>query len=138
VDGGYTGKISEVDANLLKNLLNLGYTPVIAPIALGDEYEALNIDGDRTAAYIAAALEADLLILFTDVSGVMVNGKLASKLTLEEAEEALSKVGHGMITKIFAATEALKRGVKKVIISSGVIEEPISSALKGLGTTIMK
>jgi len=138
IDGGYTGKISEVDANLLKSLLNLGYTPVIAPIALSEDYEALNIDGDRAAAYIAAALEADLLVLFTDVSGVMLNGKLIPKLTLEEAEEALSKVGHGMITKIFAATEALKKGVKKVVIASGVVKEPISSALKGLGTTIMK
>ncbi|MEM1587786.1 MAG: [LysW]-aminoadipate/[LysW]-glutamate kinase [Candidatus Bathyarchaeia archaeon] len=138
IDGGYTGRITEVDANILKNLLNFNYTPVIAPIALSEEYEALNIDGDRAAAYIAAALEADLLILFTDVTGVMLNGKLISQLTLEEAEEILSKVGHGMITKIFAATEALKKGVKKVVISSGIIEEPISSALKGSGTTIMK
>jgi len=138
IDGGYTGKITEVDASLLKNLINIGYTPVIAPIALSEEYEALNIDGDRAAAYIAGALEADSLILFTDVAGVMINGKIIQKLTLSEAEEALTKVGHGMITKIFAATEALKKGVKKVIISSGMIEAPISSALKGLGTIIVK
>jgi acetylglutamate/LysW-gamma-L-alpha-aminoadipate kinase len=138
IDGGYTGKIAEVDANLLKNLINVGYTLVIAPIALSEDYEALNIDGDRAAAYIAGALEADSLILFTDVAGVMLNGKITQKLTLEEAEKALTKVGHGMITKIFAATEALKRGVKKVIIASGAIETPISSALEGLGTIIVK
>src|SRR3989304_6534075 len=63
IDGGYTGKISEVNANLLKLLLQNNYVPVIAPVAISEKFEPLNVDGDRTAAYIAGALKADQLIL---------------------------------------------------------------------------
>ena len=55
---------------LLRILIGAGYVPVIAPLALGPENEPLNIDGDRTAAHVAAALQADVLLLITDVGGV--------------------------------------------------------------------
>ncbi len=130
VDGGYTGKISDVNANLLQLLIESGYLPVVAPVAVSEEFEALNVDGDRTAAGIAGALNADRLVLLTDVEGLILNGKLVPKMTISELEETLTKIGHGMITKVHAALEALNQGVDEVLISSGLEKLPISSSLK--------
>lgn len=130
VDGGYTGTISEVNAPLLRMLIENGYVPVIAPVATGKEFEPLNVDGDRAAAYVAGALKADRLILLTDVEGLILNGKLVSKLSISEVKEALPKIGRGMITKVYAAMEALNLGVGEVLITSGLQKLPISSSLK--------
>lgn len=139
VDGGYTGKISKINAPLLKLLLENGYVPVIAPVATGEEFEPLNVDGDRTAAYIAGALNADRLILLTDVKGLILNGKLVPKLRVSEVKETLPKIGRGMITKVYAAMEALNQGVGEVIISSGLEKLPISSSLgHEFGTVISR
>jgi len=129
VDGGYTGKISEVNARLLWLLIENGYVPVIAPIAISEEFEPLNVDGDRTAAYVAGALKADRLIFLTDVEGLTLNGKLVSKLKVSEVKGVLPKIGRGMITKVYAAMEALNLGVGEVIITSGLEKQPISSSL---------
>ncbi len=130
VDGGYTGKISEVNASLLQLLLENGYVPIIAPIAISEEFEPLNVDGDRTAAYIAGALNADRLILLTDVEGLILDDKLVSKLSVSEVEGVLPRIGRGMITKVYAAVEALNLDVGEVLISSGLEKLPISSSLK--------
>ncbi|MEM2082081.1 MAG: [LysW]-aminoadipate/[LysW]-glutamate kinase [Candidatus Bathyarchaeia archaeon] len=137
IDGGYTGKINEVKTELLTLLLEKGYTPVVTPIALSEEFEPLNVDGDRTAAVIASALKADRLILLTDVEGLLLKGKLVSKITAAEAEEALASIGKGMSTKVHAALEALKQGVKEVLITLGAKSQPISSALKHEAGTVM-
>jgi len=139
VDGGYTGKISEVNADLLHLLLQSDYVPVIAPVAIGEGFEPLNVDGDRTAAYIAGALKADRLVLLTDVEGLILNGRLVSRLSISGAKESLPRIGRGMITKVNAATEALSMGVGEVIISSGLANFPVSSPLKHeCGTVISR
>jgi acetylglutamate/LysW-gamma-L-alpha-aminoadipate kinase len=130
IDGGYTGKIKEVDVDLLGLLLEKGYVPVVTPIATSEEFEPLNVDGDRTAAVVAGALKADRLILLTDVEGLLLDGKPVPKITVSEAEEALSSIGKGMSTKVHAALEALNQGVKEVLVTSGVKQHPISYALK--------
>ena len=130
IDGGYTGKITEVKADLLRLLLEKNYTPIVTPIAVSDEYEPLNVDGDRTAAIVAGALKADCLILLTDVEGLMLKGKLISKISATEVKEILSGIGQGMSTKVHAALEALNQGVKEVLITSGLEKQPISAALK--------
>ena len=137
IDGGYTGSIIDVNASLLNLLLDSGYVPVVSPVALSEEYEPLNVDGDRTAAKIAEALQADILILLTDVEGLTIDGKIVSKLSSSEAKDMLAKTGPGMITKIHAAIEALEKGVKKVVISSGLGQTPISSAINHLGGTVI-
>jgi acetylglutamate/LysW-gamma-L-alpha-aminoadipate kinase len=136
ISGDYTGKIDEVDANLLDLLLENGYLPVVAPIALSHEYEPLNCDGDRTAAYVASAVSADKLILLTDVSGLLINGNVVSVLTAAEAKNEIDKIGAGMKKKIFGALEALEGNVKEVIIASGLVDSPISQALEHKGTVI--
>src|SRR5260221_2519420 len=67
----FTGKIEQVNDKLLRLLLEAGYTPVIAPLAIGLEYERLNVDGDRAAAMIAGALGADTLVILSNVPGLL-------------------------------------------------------------------
>ena len=130
INGGYTGKITSVDTRLLKLLIGNRYLPVIAPVAVSEEVEPLNVDADRTAAYLAGNLKADRLILLTDVRGVILNNKLISKLYLSEIDETLPKIGAGMITKVYASMEALNLGVDEVIITRGFGTQPISSSLR--------
>ena len=69
----FTGKIEQINGQLLRLLLDAGYTPVVAPLALGQECERLNIDGDRAAAMVAGALHADHLIILSNVPGLLAN-----------------------------------------------------------------
>jgi [amino group carrier protein]-L-2-aminoadipate 6-kinase len=130
IDGGYTGKIKNVNTDLLKLLLGKGYVPIVTPIAMSEEFEPLNVDGDRTAAIIAGALKADKLILLTDVQGLMLKGERIPKIGAGEVKEVLSSIGAGMSTKVHAALEALTEGVGEVLITSGTGKNPISTALK--------
>ncbi|GBF24274.1 [LysW]-aminoadipate/[LysW]-glutamate kinase [archaeon MnTg01] len=129
IDGGYTGKITNVNDSLIKSLLKQGFTPVIAPIALSEESEFLNVDGDRAAAYVAAKVQSDKVLFITNVDGLLMDDKLVKNLTLEEAKKIRPKIGPGMEKKILAATEALDMGVKEALIANGQKENPISSAI---------
>jgi [amino group carrier protein]-L-2-aminoadipate 6-kinase len=139
MDGGYTGKITKVDTELVTLLLGKGYVPIVTPIALSEAYEPLNVDGDRTAAIIAGSLKADKLILLTDVEGLTLKGERISKIAQSEVKEVLGCIGAGMSTKVHAATEALSQGVGEVLITSGTTQNPISAALKHeTGTVITR
>lgn len=130
IEGGYTGKLEEANVALLHSLLTHGYLPIVTPIAMSGEYEPLNVDGDRTAAFIAGVLKADRLILLTNVKGLMLKGKKVPKINASEISQSLSHIGQGMSTKVHAALAALNQGVGEVIITSGLEKKPISSALK--------
>ena len=138
IDGGYTGKISKVNAPFILSLLDQGLTPVISPIAISEEYDFLNVDGDRAAAYIAGAVKSDKVLFVTNVDGLLIDDKLVPKLSLAEAKEIRTKVGPGMEKKILAATEALDMGVKEVIIANGQKENPISSAIAHDNCTVIQ
>jgi len=129
IDGGYTGKITNVNAALLKSLLEQGYTPVISPIALSEESDFLNVDGDRAAAYVAGKIQSDKVLFLTNVDGLLMDEKLVKSLTLDEAKAIIPKIGFGMEKKILAATEALDMGVKEALIANGQRENPISAAI---------
>ena len=137
IDGGYTGKVNKINVSLLQLLLENGFVPLVSPVATSEEQEPLNVDADRTAANIAGALKADKLVLLTDVEGLKLDNKLVSKLSVDEVEDKLKQIGGGMITKVFAAKEALSQGVGEAVICSGVRENPISSALKHEGVTVI-
>ena len=137
IDGDYSGEIEKVDSKLLNLLIKKGYIPVVAPIALSEEFEPLNTNGDRIAAHIAGALKADRLILLTNVDGIFINKKLIRKITTSDLEKMQSKIGHGMFTKTYAALEASKLGVKEVIISSGLEKAPITSAITNKTGTVI-
>ena len=136
----YTGKIEQVNAGLLQTLLAGGYIPVIAPIAVSEKGEGLNVDADRAAAMIASAMKAETLVLLTAVPGLMKNfpdeSTLIPKLTQSQLSEALEVAQGRMKKKVLGAEEALKGGVKRVVIADGRIENPVSRALEGKGTVI--
>jgi acetylglutamate/LysW-gamma-L-alpha-aminoadipate kinase len=137
IEGGYTGKITSVNNELLEVLLRKGIVPVISPLAMGLEYEPLNVDGDRTTAAVAKAIEADAIIYLTDVEGVILNGKVIPKISILEVEGLLEKIGPGMSTKIHAAIDAIKGGVGKAIITSGFADNPLRSSLEGKCGTVI-
>jgi acetylglutamate/LysW-gamma-L-alpha-aminoadipate kinase len=138
IDGGYTGKITEVNVKFVKSLLEQGYTPVISPIAISEEYDFLNVDGDRAAAYVAGKVQTDKVLFITNVDGLLMDDKLVTDLSLAEAKEIRPKVGFGMEKKILAATEAIDMGVKEALIANGQKENPISSAIAHENCTVIK
>lgn len=137
IDGGYTGLVTHTDGALLQTLIGAGYVPVIAPIALGEENEPLNIDGDRTAASVATAVNAETLLLITDVPGVTLQSGLARNLSADEAKKILSNLGPGMITKVYAALEAISGGVPRVVVAPGTGPTPYTTALNGEAGTLI-
>jgi len=136
----YTGKIEKVEGELLTMLLNAGYVPVIAPVAVSEKGEALNVDADRAAAMVASALKAETLILLTAVPGLMKNFPDESTLIRQLPQSQLaaaSVAAQGrMKKKVLGAEEALKGGVTRVVIADGRIQNPITQALAGEGTVI--
>lgn len=138
IDGGYTGKITEVNSKFIKSLLEQGLTPVISPIAMSEESEFLNIDGDRAAAYVAGKVGCDKVLFITNVDGLLMDDKLVRKLTLAEAKEIRPKIGPGMEKKILASTEALDMGVREALIANGQRENPISAAIAHDNCTVIE
>ncbi|ARM76015.1 [LysW]-aminoadipate/[LysW]-glutamate kinase [Acidianus manzaensis] len=137
IDGGYTGRITQVNSEFLIKMLDFIDYIVISPIAVDiNEGTMLNVDGDQMAFNIAKATKADALILLTDVKGVIYNDSVVSKLTSEEAKELSKKVGAGMNRKLLMAASAIESGVRKVVIASGLDSDSINNALKGYGTVI--
>ena len=132
----YSGRIKEVEPSALLTLLYAGFVPVVSPIAIGEEYEPLNVDGDRAAAAIAGKLGAEKLVLFTDVEGYFANfpNDLVSTAKQSDISGFQAKASAGMKRKLVAADEALAAGVKEVIMCSGLKEKPVSAALNMGGT----
>ena len=137
IKGGYTGKIEKVNTAFLEVLLQNSYVPVVSPIAIGREYEFLNVDSDRAAASIAGALHADRVVFLTDVEGVKVHGRYVDSLLLGEAEVLRREMGPGMDKKVLAAIEAVKAGVKEAIIASGFSRRPVTSAINHEAGTVI-
>jgi len=137
IDGGYTGKIKDINSSLIKSILDQGYVPVISPIAISEESDFLNVDGDRAAAYVAGKMQSDEILFLTNVDGLLMDEKLVKKLSLAEAKEILPKIGFGMEKKILAATESLEMGVKQALIASGQRENPISAAIAHDNCTVI-
>ena len=136
----YTGKITGVNTTLLTTLLESGYLPVIAPLAVSENGESLNVDADRAAAMIAAALGADTLLLLTAVPGLMRRfpdeSTLIPKIPQSQLPTALEYAEGRMKKKILGAQEALENGTQQVIIADGRVANPITNALNGHGTII--
>jgi acetylglutamate/LysW-gamma-L-alpha-aminoadipate kinase len=134
----YTGKVDAVHDGLLRTLLDLGLTPVVAPLALSEENEAVNVDADRAAAMIAGAMKAETLVLLTAAPGVLRRfpdeSTLVRRFSPDRIEEALALVDAGMKKKVLGASEALQAGVRKVIIGDGRLKNPVAAALNGAGT----
>lgn len=136
----YTGQLTEANGDLLRLLLNRGHTPVIAPLALGTQGERLNVDGDRAAALLAGALEANALVILSNVPGLLAAFPDETSL-IRQIEpgglDAAEDLAQGrMKKKLLAAREALAAGVACVILADSRRAQPIRAALAGEGTVI--
>ncbi|KAF0152174.1 MAG: acetylglutamate kinase [Ignavibacteria bacterium] len=139
---GLVGKVTDVNASFIRNLLSDGYLPVIAPIGVNAEGTIYNVNADIAAGQIAASLSATKLVYLTDVDGVKLNGNLASRLTQEEAQKFIAdgSINGGMIPKVESALSALDSGVQKVHIIDGRIEHALLLEIftkEGIGTELV-
>ena len=136
----WTGTVDHVNSDLLTILLGAGYLPVVAPLASSVEGEAINVDGDRAAAAVAAALGAEALLLLSNVPGLLRAFPDETTLIphIERAEvEAYLPLAQGrMKKKVLGAAEALAGGVGRVILGDARVAQPVSRALAGAGTVI--
>src|SRR5436305_11088129 len=132
----YTGQVEQVNASLLGQLLDAGYIPVIAPLALSYEGERLNVDGDRAAAAVATALQADALVIMTNVPGLLAdpedNITLIPTIPAEHLADYMQYARGRMRKKLLGAQEALQGGVPRVCIGS----TSLLRVLNGTGTMI--
>jgi len=122
VDLGRVGEITQVSCGLLEKLVSEGFIPVISPIAVGPNGEALNVNADTAAAAVAAALRAAKFVLMTDVDGVLdANKQLLASLRASDIERLIADgtIVDGMIPKVRCALDAVDGGVEKVHIIDG-------------------
>ncbi len=142
---GYVGNITGINIGPVTDLLEKGYIPVISTVGCDREGNAYNINGDTAAAHIAGAMNAERLIMMTDIAGILRDkndpSSIITELTTEEAKELYSKgiVSGGMIPKVDCCIEAISRGVKNVVIMDGRVPHSILMELltdEGAGTMV--
>lgn len=133
-----SGRVETVDAGFLETVMALGRVPVLTPPAVTPEGVAINVDADRAAAATAAALDADELLLLSNIPGLLRDhtdpGSLIESVDADGIEEARSAAKGRMQNKVQAAEEALAGGVGSVTIASAGGDRPIESARAGRGT----
>jgi len=146
--GDHSGRITDVNADLLSSLLADGYTPVVTVPMLASEeaagettHLAANADADRAAAAVAGALDAHLVAL-TDVPGVLEDpddeATLIESVATPGGFEDLEAAAEGFMTrKVMAAAEALEGGARSVTVAEASANAPVVAALGGRGTTIL-
>ncbi len=136
----WTGTVEQVNTSLLRLLLENGYFPVVTPPGSSDQGEAINVDGDRAAAMVAAAFNADALVILSNVPGLLREFPDESTLIREipraKADDFMQYAEGRMKKKVMGAVEAIAEGVQKVIFADGRGEQPITQALAGAGTHI--
>jgi acetylglutamate kinase len=142
---GFVGKITHVNIKPVTDLLENGYIPIVSTIGCDKQGNAYNINGDTAAAYIAGALGAERLIMMTDIAGILRKKDDPSSLIPEiKQEDAPSLyregiISGGMIPKVECCVEAIKQGVKNVVIMDGRVPHAILMELltdEGAGTLI--
>ncbi len=136
----WTGTVERINTHLLRTLLDAGYFPVLTPPAASDKGEAINVDGDRAAAMVAAAFHAEALIILSNVPGLLRafpdEASLIREIPKSKANDFMQYAEGRMKKKVMGAVEAIDAGVQKVIFADGRIDAPISAALAGGGTQI--
>ena len=145
-DIGFVGDVKEVNADILYDLLEKDFLPIICPIGLDDEYNTYNINADDAACAIARAVKAEKLAFLTDIEGVYKNPEdpktLISELTVSEAKKLISDgyIRGGMLPKLNNCIEAIENGVSRVHILDGRIPHCVLLEIftnKGIGTAIL-
>ncbi|MBQ3814943.1 MAG: acetylglutamate kinase [Clostridia bacterium] len=142
---GYVGEITAVNIAPVEDLIERGYIPVVSTLGCDGEGNTYNINGDTAAAAIAGALGAERLIMMTDIAGILRDrddpATLIPEITVADAEKLKEEgiVSGGMIPKVECCIDAIRRGVKKVIIMDGRVPHSILMELltdEGAGTLV--
>lgn len=142
IDPGMVGEVSRINPDIIYTLIEKDFIPIIAPVGIGDNGETYNINADLVASKIAAALNAERLMLVTDVDGVLdVDSKLISSINAEDIKEMikLEDIKGGMIPKVECALDALNNGVEKSHIINGKLSHAVLLELftdSGIGTQV--
>lgn len=146
-DIGYVGEVTNVNAQILLDLLEKDFLPIICPIGLDDTYQSYNINADDAACAIASAMKAEKLAFLTDIEGVYKDpserSTLISELTVQEATDLIGSgyIGGGMLPKLQNCIDAIDNGVSRVHILDGRIPHCLLLEIftnKGIGTAILK
>ncbi|MFK7765956.1 MAG: acetylglutamate kinase [Mariniblastus sp.] len=146
VDLGYVGEITKVDRLVVDNLCYAGQTPFIPSMCLTPEGQKLNVNADTVATKLAQELNADKLVILSDVPGVLRDpsnpDSIISSLTKLEAQELIADgtITDGMIPKVQACIETIERGVRKVHIVDGKIRHSLLLEIYtsgGIGTVLV-
>ena len=136
----HAGTIEAFDVSLIRLLLDNGYMPLLTPPALAQDGTPINVDGDKLALGIAGALGAEALLFFSDTPGLLADrfdeSSLIREIDAGNAESALDAAAGRMKVKVESALKAIDAGVGKVVFSDGRVEQPVTKALSGEGTTI--
>jgi acetylglutamate kinase len=142
VDPGRVGSVREVRPKVVHALVQAGFIPVIAPVAVDGEGRSLNVNADTVAGAVAAALDAEKLVLMTDIEGIRgPEGTVVSSLRAAEIEGWIAEgvIDGGMIPKVRCGLDALKQGVKKVHVIDGRTRHACLLEIftdRGIGTEI--
>ena len=146
-DIGFVGEIKKVMPEILFDLLEKDYLPIVAPIGLGEDFAAYNINADDAACAIAKAVGADKLVFLTDIEGLYkdINDKSSfiSRITAKGAEALIQEgcIGGGMLPKLNNCTLAIREGVNRVHILDGRIPHCLLLEIftnEGVGTAIIR
>ena len=136
----WTGTVERINTSLLRLLLDNGYLPVLTPPGASDKGEAINVDGDRAAAMLAAAFQAKALVILSNVPGLLRafpdESTLIREIPRNKANDFMAVAEGRMKKKVMGAVEAITEGVRKVIFADGRVAQPVSKALAGEGTQI--
>ena len=142
---GYVGKIEAINIQPVEDLLAKGYIPVISTLGCDREGNTYNINGDTAAAHIAGALNAERLIMMTDIAGLLQDkddpSTLIPQLTVSRARELQGQgiISGGMIPKVECCIDAIQAGVKHVVMMDGRVPHSILMELltdEGAGTMV--
>jgi acetylglutamate kinase len=143
---GYVGEITEVHTEIINDVLDKGYIPVVSTVACDKEGNTYNVNADTAAAKIAGALGAECLISMTDIAGVLRDkddvDSLISTIYVSDTPELIADgvISGGMIPKIECCTEAIRRGVKKVFVIDGRVPHSLLVEIltnEGMGTMLV-
>lgn len=145
-DIGYVGEVKEVNAEILYDLLEKDFLPIVCPVGMDDEFRTYNINADDAACAIARAMKAEKLAFLTDIEGVYKDPKdpktLISELRVDEAKNLMEEgyIGGGMLPKLNNCIEAIEHGVSRVHILDGRIPHCLLLEIftnRGIGTAIL-
>lgn len=146
-DIGFVGEVTEVNAEILRDLLEKDFLPIVCPVGMDERFHTYNINADDAACAIARAMNAEKLAFLTDIEGVYKDPKdpetLISELQISEARALMEEgfIGGGMLPKLNNCIDAIENGVSRVHILDGRIAHCLLLEIftnKGIGTAILR